>query len=423
MTKRLQGKHSSLFFKYDWLVASILGFIAVSMLVAIFMWQGHTLAIASLGGRWFQSDAWRVFDDMVNLEANRYRNDVRPLFTLIALPITMSIKNVFKLNSIQAIWGFHILCILIWAVMLFLTIRLLGLSKFRAFVIVLLGIFSGAAIFWFTVPETYGLSCLSIILCLFLAAYETHHKTSDLSLILASTFCLGTLVTNWIAGLALLFVFRNPKKAISLACVSFFIVLLGWGVQKTIFPQPAPLFIKVDFAREKQYMFNKEQGNSLYAINTMFISSMVVPQINQYEQRIQASGKRLTIQKSVLINSGWLHSFLAFSWLFVLALGIIQLLQNKKMRKFSLVILSTLASQIALHSIYGEETFLYSLHFITILVVLSASSLRSLNRSKSIILIIILIFLIAVNNLIKFNYALKTTNINTNDERLYRLNN
>lgn len=78
------------------MIAISLGLLSILLIIAIVTWQGQELSVRSIGGRWFQSDGWRVFDDMVDFSSNHYRNTLRPLFSLISMPLTLLIKYVFS---------------------------------------------------------------------------------------------------------------------------------------------------------------------------------------------------------------------------------------------------------------------------------------------------------------------------------------
>ncbi len=423
------------FSRLDCLIAFGLGLLAASIVIGIVMWKGEALALRSLGGRWFQSDGWRVFDNKVDFLSNQHRNQVRPLFSLIALPITVVIQHSAQLTDIQAIWGLNSLCFAMWAGLIFLTVRLLGVSRLGALLTSLLGMVSGAALFWFTVPETYPLSSLAIVFCLFLAAYETNRRRSrskgsgliaDLALVLAGAFSLGTLLTNWMISLALNFSYRPWLKAIGLSLASLVLTTAGWGLQKIVFPQPAAFFLKVSPESEMEYVLHEEQGNVFNALHTALISSVVVPAVQEYNHGIQPTGKRLTIQQSHLFNSGWGYAILAMAWIACLALGGLTLMRTPHLQRFAVVILAALAGQLALHSVYGEETFLYALHFTPLLILSSVSFLSwsSLFSRRSIffsILITILIALIATNNMSRLYTSVSTIDLPEQDERLFRL--
>ena len=130
--------------------------------------------------------------------------------------------------------------------------------------------------------------------------------------------------------------------------------MLGWGLQKAIFPQPATFFLTLKPSSEKEYILNKEQGNPLFSLNTIFISSVLVPRIDEYNTDTQPTGKRLTIQKASLLNSGGYYAILSIVWLVTLVLGSIKILKTPYLNKFAFVVLATLAGQVILHAVYGE---------------------------------------------------------------------
>ena len=138
------SQHTPLFEQTDWLIVIILGILAVSLVISIISWQGDAIAMRSIGGRWFQSDGWRAFDNAVAMDSNQHRNQVRPLFSLIALPITQVLKQIASLSDIQAIWGLNSLCFALWVGMIFLTLRLIGISQLGAVFTSLLGLTSGS---------------------------------------------------------------------------------------------------------------------------------------------------------------------------------------------------------------------------------------------------------------------------------------
>jgi hypothetical protein len=72
--------------------------------------------------------------------------------------------------------------------------------------------------------------------------------------------------------------------------------------------------------------------------------------------------------------------------------------RNVDTRPFALVIAFYLAGQLTLHLIYGEETFLYSLNYITALVAVPAFALRTRLRPIALLGILLLIVGLCANN-------------------------
>lgn len=424
----------------DALIALVLGILAASMVIGVAVWHGDALAVRSLGGRWFQSDGWRAFDNMVDPLSSQHRNQVRPLFSLLVLPVTLLLQHGVRLSALQSVWGVNALCIALWTGILFLTIRLLGISRLQAGLMGVLGMVGGAALFWFTVPETYALSSLALVCCLGVAAYEHRHRQltrqqpndqpyglRDVVLVLVGTFCMGTVLTNWMASLVLNAVYRPWRRAIGLSLASLLVLCLGWGLQKVVFPQPASFFLKLDPASEKEYVLHEEQGTMFHTLHTALVAPMIVPAVQEYDQAEQPTGKRLTIQRSHLFNSGGGYLALAVLWLGCLATGLYALIHRPELRRFSCALLAILAGQLALHSVYGEETFLYGLHFLPLLIVgvsfLSVSKLFSQRKILVTILTSVLIVLVAVNNVSRLYSAATTSDLARHDDRLQRLMN
>src|SRR5207237_7945406 len=70
-----------------------------------------------------------------------------------------------------------------------------------------------------------------------------------------------------------------------------------------------------------------------------------------------------------------------------------------------------LVSQLILHVVYGSETFLYSLHFAPLLVVLAALSTLTQARPLALVLASILIVSTGYNNGLQFNKAREHVNL------------
>ncbi|MDX2097558.1 MAG: hypothetical protein SFW36_07245, partial [Leptolyngbyaceae cyanobacterium bins.59] len=61
--------------------------------------------------------------------------------------------------------------------------------------------------------------------------------------------------------------------------------------------------------------------------------------------------------------------------------------------------------QFVLHALYGEETFLYSLHFLPLLIGFAALSTLTNTRWIALTLAIVLTFLAGINNIQQFKQA------------------
>ncbi len=71
-------------------------------------------------------------------------------------------------------------------------------------------------------------------------------------------------------------------------------------------------------------------------------------------------------------------------------------------RKVKIVLGFTIVGQLSLHLLYGEETFLYSLHWLPFLVLLAATGVHSTYRHYILATTIVLIIGVSINNYQQF---------------------
>ena len=125
------------------LIAAALAFATAAVLAAL---AGDELARRSIGGRWFDSDGWRAFDDMVVFSSNHFRNVVRPWFSLLAIPPVKGLE-LLGLSAIGAVRIFQASCLAGSSALLFLTLHWLGVARWSPLGLVALGCVSAGALF------------------------------------------------------------------------------------------------------------------------------------------------------------------------------------------------------------------------------------------------------------------------------------
>jgi hypothetical protein len=92
------------------------------------------------------------------------------------------------------------------------------------------------------------------------------------------------------------------------------------------------------------------------------------------------------------------------AWTGLLLLGLWSFFTIKQHNKLRIVLGLTLLAQIFLHSIYGVgETFIYTLHFVPLLLTLAAFSLLTRFRLVSLGLVVVLIISAGITNRLQFN--------------------
>ena len=392
----------------DTLIALGLALLAGSLSLVTFAYLDPVLYGLNGIDFWFQSDMTRVFYNMTGADdASHYRANVHPLFSLagnfstkIVLEIFGRFANFGLEQAVQVVIAGVAFC---WTAALFLLLRLISLPRLDAAIFSLLGVFSAASIFWFSVPETYSFGSLSIMAPLIVAAFSQYLAVSEKWYVFASVASFSFTITNWMSGLIASFVNLGIWKALRVGVLALLIVTFGWYIQKQIFPASG---FFLDNSDELHYLVREESGGPFRILISFFSTSIVMPDIELVGKTNRPDWKILTVQHSFPWSSGVIGAGAAFCWLLLIGIGIKNLfLGNAPSPRIRLIIGLTLAGQLALHLLYGEETFLYSLHYLPLLITTAALAAIGQFRKISLILALVVLCGGGFNNLVKFREA------------------
>jgi hypothetical protein len=355
----------------------------------------------SWGNVWFEADAPRVFANMSNRWSNHYRTKVHPLFSLATQPIVSGLRAVLKIESSTAIRIVIASVAGLWIGVLFALLRLIGCRRLDAALFSALGGTSASAAFWFVLPETYAFGSLTILLALGIVALAEHRDLSSKWYLVLNILTMSFTVTNWMVGIIATFAKFPWRRALQITVLAVWIVTLLWLMQKEIYPS-AEFF--VGDREEANYMFNKEAGGPLTIVNAFVFHSMVMPAIGE----IGPPHRRLpilTVQRSLPGSGSPWGAAAVGLWAVLLGLGLWGFCSTRQHLAFRVVLGLTLLGQLALHLVYGAETFLYALHFGPLLVVLAALSSLTRARPLGVALAGVLMVVVAVNNGLQFGRA------------------
>lgn len=128
------------------------------------------------------------------------------------------------------------------------------------------------------------------------------------------------------------------------------------------------------------------------------LSPVVLPPVHQ-TTRVLPTGRALSVQGFSDILESPLGTAAGLGWMTLLGFGVVALARGPAPGRFRWVLGSVLAGQIVLHLIYGEETFLYALHFLPILLLVVAMSTLTRWRPLVEVLLVPTILLVLWNNI------------------------
>lgn len=354
---------------------------------------------------WFDSDIFRVFDNLTDRNSDHYRTNVHPLFSLVAYPPVQVIRLAMGGDGVTAVRIFVAAMAGLWMALLYLLLRLVTGRGLDALLFSLVGGTSAAAFFWLTVPETYVFSSITLIVALLFAALMERKPLGEGTAAVTSAITLSMLLTNWMAGLVVTAVHFPWKRVVRISLNAVAFVVLLWGVQKLIFPSAG--FFLESSEDEGRFLLSEGSGGPLGVTRSFFLHTMSMP---EPVERIRHLGlppyPTLMSTQTAAAGSGSIWGAAAVMvWVGLLAFGVKGVVEARKHRRLRLLLILLLLGQFVLYLIYGEETFLYSLNFLPLLILWAAFGRFARERRVVLVMGGLLVVTAGINNYNQFRAA------------------
>ncbi|MDF0645223.1 MAG: hypothetical protein P0111_14430 [Nitrospira sp.] len=365
---------------------------------------------------WFQADPEKVSQVMTWRDTRfHYGNRSRkhPLYPLFTFGPVYLIKHALSLDPTTAVRVFNAAVVSVWIAVFFSLLRVIGCRRPDAALFTMLASVSASSIFMFVIPETYGLGSLSLLCAFLLVALAECRPFAPGWYVAANALSLAVTTTNWMAGILALWVTYPWKRVLRLMLYSLCLVMVLWIIQKALIPSRSFFFPNV--SSEVQWTLLPESGGAFHVARAAFLHSIVMPTIVAHSQhaayvwvngRQLLLGPRLTIQgSSAGSGSGW-GLFAVGLWVGLLLLGVWAWVQLKAHARLRVMLGLTLLGQVMLHIPYGDETFLYGLHFMPFLILVTAAGTLTSARPVALALGALLLLAASMNNTIQFQRAI-----------------
>jgi hypothetical protein len=354
------------------------------------------------GDSWFESDVARIHDNMTNRQSNHYRASVHPLFSLVSYSGVRGIREALGLDERTGIQAFTAATAAVWTITLFLLLRVIGCRRSDAVLFTVLAAASASAMFWFVVPETYPLGSISILLALGAVAFAERRRLHWTLFIVASALSLSFTVTNWMAGIAAAAVRFRPRRALAITGAALAVVLALWCVQKVLFPSAGSPFAQ---AEEMKYVLHERSGGPLAVARSFAFHSILMPEFEELERSQRPDWPILVTQGAAVGSGSQWGAIGVILWSLLLIAGVWGAARTGRDGRFRIALGLVILGQLALHMLYGEETFLYSCHFGSLLVVLAAFGTFTRARPAVVALAAVLAACAILNNTGQFARA------------------
>lgn len=398
-------------YRLDILIAITLAVIAG---FACYSLTQTTEAVRHINEVWFRGDCSLVYRMMVSPETDAYRRIRHPLLPLMAPLLVFLGDKLLGLNSDVAVTVIFSLTASLWIFAIFVLLKALGCRRIDATLLSLLALVSAASMFWFTVPESYPWGSLTIVIGLIFSVLVERIQVSPLWYLAINVITISITVTNWMVAIFITFFNHSRRQALQIMGGTIGLTalpMIGYRVIRpfifgtvsqgsisgAVAPEPASKLglIKSMFALDFLFILDP-----ISSIQAFLFHSMLMPAF-----KIDATHALYT-QDSIAGSGGSVWSHVAvLIWPGLLALGCVALLTLNKHYQFRFILGLTLLAQFVLHLMFGDETFLFTLHFIPLFISLIALGTLTRNRLLILAMTSVLILSAGINNFQQFEKA------------------
>lgn len=366
---------------------------AVGVVGGLYAFASASLLPEALRGEyffdvWFQADVPRAVDNLTDRWSNFYRTSVHPAYAALTLPFGYVLAKLGVPPWLVARGVTAIGAGLATALFLIVARRISG-RWLDAGIAVAALLASSTFLFWAGVPETYVWGGASVLAVLAVVGSAKDREPNPIAFTIASAASLGVTISNWAIGLIAAALSYSWRRAAMLSAVAFALVAALAAVSVNIVGRPHYFLW---FGEDSAYVHGGV-GVSLRAIPAFVLSSVVAPQpaLIPYFRAPEYVDYLLSFQSPDWSGIGVLGIAATLAWLAALGLGgtivLGRLWRAPLADRLLLTLMLAIVAQGALHLVYGEETFLYAMHFAPLLVLLALYGAASRFRPVALALI------------------------------------
>ena len=383
---------------------AIIAILALSMAIGsylLFNWLNDQMqnTLIWVNDRWFDSDIYRIYYVMTDrLSLEHERSSTHPLFSIIAYPTMQAMTSILGIGPPRALKLLVAISAALWIGCIYTTIRLIGCKKFDATIFSVLAASSASSIFWFAVPETFASGSISILVSLAFIAFTRFRKINWIWYIPLNIFTLSITITNWMAGIIITYIKLSFRKFIITLALTLIIVFCLWLFQATLFPAVHQLI-----PTEGGNILTAQAGGVLNSLKAVLAHSMIAPTLLLRPDMSVGSSLLILSFQGAKLGSGSVWGAIALiPWAFLLCLGVRSFFIANIDPSFRLALVIILVGQVLLHLIYGFEAFLYSLHFLPLIIIFASLTTLTRYRKIALTLALLVIPLAFMNNGVQF---------------------
>lgn len=385
----------------DWGLAAFLA-LAAFLVVSSAAQRFRPASEAHSWNAWFEGDLTRIYYTVMNHPRIAHvRSNFHPLFSVVSHGAHLAIQRAVTSDPFRASAVLLAGTAAAWSATLYGLLRLRGLRLLDALLFWAVAATSAAAVFWFVVPETFALGSLTLLLPLLLLVLAERRPVGWPWFLLASVASFSMTVTNWLGGIIAALLRFPLRRAAAITALAFGVYLALWPLQREHFRNST--FV-TEWPADRAAFTTAASGGVWPAARSFIFHSMVMP---AFHETHYPSGEPLLLTQGAAPGSAGICGRIGVAlWAVLLAGGAAGLATANGQGRFRLALAVLVLSQLALHLVWGTETFLYAGHFGVLLVLVSAHATLTRARPVALALAAALVVCNLVNNLGQFAEAL-----------------
>ncbi|MEQ1876865.1 MAG: UbiA family prenyltransferase [Bdellovibrionia bacterium] len=376
------------------------------------LWSRFNIDLYAPGATdvYFDADLPRVYWNLF-VGDQQIRSEPHPLFaTLVVLPVR-AIAYLAGLKPLEFLPLVLSGTATAFGALFFLNLRSWGYSVAESLVLTSLCAASAAAVAFFPITETYSFGSISVLLCFFLVSGERERHPAFAVACFVLSYAI-TLTNVAVAIFAILTGYSNWKKRLQ---IFVFGSLVAGALTIFQFGSLSPLkFESESLSEDVRFIQAPDLSRAGYVLRTVFLDTAVMPLPKA--GRLANERERTNVDAAVtLYDSRFggdpISVAALISWTVLLVLGIYSICSNpskKRQRRFLFLVLAYYA---IIHLIYGNEIFLFSLHWLPALVLICSFALRLRNKTLMTAAAAVATIVIGIHNYRQTSTALNVVQI------------
>ena len=365
-------------------------------------WQSlaipETLTDERFFDTYFGADFPRAFQDLTTRWTKFGGSTKHPMFCLLSLP-SFGLQKIVDLSAWQAVRTLlTVNSFVLTAIVFFLCKHVTG-KRLDSLALSLLFVSTGAAVFWLPVPETYAFGATTVVLPLTLFM-SRRLSDSYLAHIVSYLVAISVTLTNVVSAVVVAWLQFGTKKTLSISIHAAGVLYLVMSFQTLVIPSSGFIAANEILNQTERY---KNKQSLLTTARHYFLTSVSpgkieLGMVDPSERRPQTwpcvdidQSRSKEPMETVTARSAPVQWAQYGVWLVLLIGSFIIFLSQAEKSPVLIAAYMLLVAHLLITLKYGNEPFIYPLHWAPLFAITLGSAMRSRFRAVSLALVFLLI--------------------------------